>query len=214
MPVPIPYVAALSSDLPFLESDLCIEVPRNGEPHIAYMKPRPGERDAHGNLWGRMKRVPGGRVLFESVDPARQRECMERLLCQVCARPAERADGTLFIEWQHPSEPPMRLDKLKTDMPPLCPTCVPVSLRHCPFLRHDQSAVVLRVRKSVPCGVAGTVYRADLELDRWIPSAHDAYSSYTKPRYPGMIAVRMFRRLRGVTVVDPDSLAADPVRAP
>ncbi|MFJ7061114.1 hypothetical protein ACIQVA_25885 [Streptomyces microflavus] len=156
-----------------------------------------------------MTRVEGGRVLFESVDSARQRECMEGLLCQVCAKPAEREDGTLFIEWQHVNEPPMRLNRIRTDMPPLCPPCVPLSLRHCPFLRRDQSAVLLRARKAVPCGVSGTIYRVGPKLDRWIPSEYDAYSSFSKPRHPGMLAVRLYSKLRGVTVVDPNTLAAE-----
>ncbi|MFD4796142.1 hypothetical protein [Streptomyces anulatus] len=156
-----------------------------------------------------MTRVEGGRVEFDCLDPLRQRECMERLLCQVCAQPAERADGTLFIEWQHDNEPPMRLNRIRTDMPPLCPPCVPVSLRHCPFLRRDQSAVLLRARKAVPCGVSGTVYQADLKRDRWVPSEDDVYSSYNAPRFPGMLAARLYSKLRGVAVVDPDSLAAE-----
>lgn len=209
MRVPVPYVAALSSDLPPVEDDLCVEVPRNGVPHIAYMKPRPGDRDAHGNLWGRVTRVPGGRILFEQMDPVRQRQCMEGLLCQVCARPAEREGGTLFIEWQHADDRSMQLNRIRTDMPPLCPPCAALSLRHCSFLRRDQTVVLLRVRKSVPCGVAGTVYRVTPGLDQWIPSEFDIYSSYSKPRYPGMLSVRMLRKLNGVSVVDPDSLAAE-----
>ncbi|MYR97061.1 MULTISPECIES: hypothetical protein [unclassified Streptomyces] len=207
MSVPAPYVAALSSDLQPLETELCVEVPRNGVPRIAYVEPRPGERDAHGNLWCRKTRVPGGHVLFGEMDPERQRECMEGLLCQICAQPAERKDRTLFIEWQHDDEPPMRLNRIKTDMPPLCPSCVPVALRHCPFLRRDQSAVLLRVRKSIPCGVGGTTYQASADMNHWIPVFPDAYSSYNKPRHPGLLAGRMLGKLRGVTVVAPECLA-------
>ncbi|MDJ1644508.1 hypothetical protein [Streptomyces pakalii] len=207
MSVPAPYVAAVSSDLAPLETDLCVEVPRNGVPRIAYVKPRPGDRDAHGNLWGRHDRVTGGRVLFGEMDAERQRECMEGLLCQICGQPAEREGGTLFFEWQRPDAPPMQLNRIRTDMPPLCPTCVPVSLRYCPHLRDSPSAVLLRVRKSIPCGVGGTIYQVSPDMNHWIPSFADAYSSYNKPRHPGMLAVRMFRKLRGVTVVAPECLA-------
>ncbi|SDB96830.1 hypothetical protein F610DRAFT_00773 [Streptomyces sp. LaPpAH-199] len=206
----MPYVAALSSDLAPRANELCLEVPRNGIPHIAYVVPRPGDRDAHGNLWGRMERVPGGRVLFGEMDPERQRECMEGLLCQICGQPAEREGGTLFFEWQRPGAPPLRLDRIKTDMPPLCPPCVPLSLRHCPFLRRGESAVLLRVRKSILCGVGGTVYQARADLGNWLPAASNVYSSYSRPRQPGMLAARMYRKLRGTATVDPSELVGAP----
>ncbi len=87
---------------------------------------------------------------------------------------------------------------------------MPVALRHCPFLRHDPSVVLLRARKSIPCGVAGTLFRVADDLTQWIPSALDGYSSYTKPRHPGMLAVRMFRKLRGTATVDPSELVGAP----
>jgi len=207
--VPIPCVAARSTDQGPLEIDLCVEVPPNGKPRIAYQYPGPDDRDAHGNLWVRMSSAgEGGRVLYHSMHPARQRECMENLLCQVCAEPALREAGTLFIEWQRPDEPPMRLDRLRTDMPPVCPTCAALSLRHCPVLRDDVEPVLLLVRKSVVCGVSGNLYRVKGDFEGWIEAEADVYSSYNKPRYPGLIAQRSHRKLRGVTVVDPESLAA------
>ncbi|WP_073772710.1 hypothetical protein [Streptomyces sp. MJM1172] len=208
MPVPIPYVAAYSNELGPAESELCLEWPANGKPpHLAYQHPRPDDRDSHGNLWVRMTR-PGaeelGAVRFDSMDPLRQRRCMEELLCQVCAEPAEREHGTLFIEWQHENEPPMRPNRITTDMPPVCPTCLPLSLRYCRYLRDEKSVTLLLVRKSVLCGVSGTLYRVDPSLTQWIPSGADAYSSFNKPRFPGMLAQRMYRRLHGVTVLSMD----------
>ncbi|WP_327384900.1 hypothetical protein [Streptomyces sp. NBC_01207] len=212
MRVPIPYVAAYSNELPPRDIDLCLEVPINGKPHLAYTHPRPDDRDAHGNLWVRMTRPSGderGRVKYDCMDPLRQRECMEGLLCQVCAKPAETSAGTVFVEWQRPGEQPKRLDRIVTDTPPVCRNCLPLSLLACPFLRDEKSAVALLARKSVQSGVSGTVYHVDADLSRWIPSERDAYSSFTKPRYPGMLAQRLHRRLRGVTVLDPNSLPAE-----
>ncbi|MEU8619963.1 hypothetical protein [Streptomyces sp. NPDC048623] len=134
---------------------------------------------------------------------------MDNLLCQVCAKPAEREDGTLFIEWQHPEAPPLRLNRIRTCQPPLCPPCVRLSLQHCPHVRNEPTAVVLCARSSVVSGVSGTVYSLDPLFTKWIPSDRDVYSSYTKPRYPGMLAQRLYRKLRGVTVRDPNSLSAD-----
>ncbi|WP_158708864.1 hypothetical protein [Streptomyces sp. NRRL S-920] len=209
MRAPVPYVAAYSNEFGPRESDLCLEVPRNGVPHIAYLHPRPDDRDAHGNLWARMTRPPEGergRVLFDCMDPLRQRECMEGLLCQVCTEPAATSVGTVFVEWQRPGEQPKRLDRITTDAPPVCRRCLPLSFLECPFLRHEKTAVALLVRKSVLSGVSGTLYRVDADLQSWIPSESDAYSSFNKPRYPGMLAQRLYRKLRGVAVMDLDNL--------
>ncbi|MFJ6566875.1 hypothetical protein ACIQNU_05610 [Streptomyces sp. NPDC091292] len=205
MPALIPYVTAYSNELGPRESDLCLEVPRNGVPHLAYMHPRPDDRDAHGNLWARMTRPPEderGRALWAFMDPLRQRECMDRLLCQVCAKPAETDAGTVFIEWQRPGGGPKPLNKITTDAPPVCLTCLPVTFQACPFLRDEKTARVLLARKSVLSGVSGTLYRVAADLQSWIPSEQDAYSSFNKPRYPGMLAQRLHRKLRGVTVLD------------
>ncbi|QNE75637.1 hypothetical protein [Streptomyces finlayi] len=216
MPALVPYVAAYSNELGPRESDMCLEVPRNGVPHIAYTHPRPDDRDAHGNLWARMTRPPEserGRVMWASMDPLRQRECMEGLLCQVCAKPAETDTGALFVEWERPGEEPTPLNRITTDAPPVCLTCLPLAFLACPFLRDDRTAVVLLARKSVLSGVSGTLYRVADDLRTWIPSDSDAYSSFTKPRCPGMLAQRLYRKLRGVTVVDPADLPPDLVQA-
>ncbi|MYR55500.1 hypothetical protein GTY54_04305 [Streptomyces sp. SID625] len=154
-----------------------------------------------------------GRVLYACMDPLRQRECMEKLLCQICAQPAETSAGTVFVDRQRRDEDqPAQLDRITTDMPPVCPTCLPLSLRHCPFLRRDETVRVLLVRKSVISGVSGTLYR--VQKDQWVPSEEDSYSSYNRPRYPGMLAQRLYRKLRGVTVVDPDNLPSPLVATP
>ncbi|WP_326698491.1 hypothetical protein OG909_14860 [Streptomyces sp. NBC_01754] len=184
MRVPIPYVAARSSDLAPLESDLCVEVPRNGLPRLAYVHSRAGDRDAHGNLWARMTGGEGGTVLYHSMHPTRQRECMEKLLCQVCGKPARTATGTLFIDWLEDDSPPAWPEGVVTGMPPVCRLCAPTSLRHCPVLRNDVEPAVLLVRKSVVCGVSGTIYRVKGQLEGWIPSEEDVYSSYTRPGTP------------------------------
>ncbi|MFG2439049.1 hypothetical protein [Streptomyces sp. NPDC048508] len=65
---------------------------------------------------------------------------------------------------------------------------------------------VLLVRKSVISGVSGTLYRVGDDMRRWIPSEQDAYSSFNKPRYPGMLAQRLYRKLRGVTVLETNEI--------
>ncbi|MFF0446424.1 hypothetical protein ACFYT4_08415 [Streptomyces sp. NPDC004609] len=65
---------------------------------------------------------------------------------------------------------------------------------------------VLLVRKPVISGVSGTFYRVSDDLKRWIPSEQDAYSSFNRPRYPGMLAQRLYRKLRGVTVLETNAI--------
>lgn len=200
MPRVIPFVASRSTEVGPLESDLAIEVTPK-EIRIAYRMPTRVDRDAHGNLWARMTEVPGSsRVQYDSMHSERQRKCMEEMLCQVCAEPADRdKQGWLFFDWQREESPPTWPEKSITAMPPLCVPCARLSAQLCPFLRGTEY-VVLRARKANLYGVAGTVYTVD--KDGWHGSEYDVLSPNSKPRIPGLLASRLYRELRGVTVVD------------
>ncbi|AXG78268.1 hypothetical protein [Streptomyces paludis] len=200
MPLLTPYVALLSTEVATLQSELEIEDSPNGY-RLAYKSTRPGDRDKHGNLWARMEETPGpSKVLYHSMHPRRQRECMEHMLCQVCREPADRnRQGWLFIDWQRVESPPTWPERSLTSMPPVCAEHARVSARQCPHLRHGPY-VVLRARKAPLYGVAGIVYR--LTLNGWVTTEDDVLSAYSKKRLPGMLASRLFRELRGVTVVD------------
>ncbi|MCX4678091.1 hypothetical protein OG413_22705 [Streptomyces sp. NBC_01433] len=179
-------------------SELTIGDGANG-PQLAYRNTRPEDRDKHGNLWVRVHDRPGGRVLYDSMHPLRQRLCMEGMLCQICAGPADRnKDGWLFIDWLREDSPPTWPERSVTAMPPLCAEHARVSVGQCPHLRRGRFAV-LRVRKPHLYGVSGALYR--LTANGWVTSEHDQLSPYSKPRYPGMLATRLHRELRGVTVV-------------
>lgn len=199
-PTTPPYVAARSTDKGPRKSELTIEFAAKG-PRLAYARPRPDDRDSHGNLWIRMAPSPEpGRVRYDSMHPARQRDCMQRMLCQICAEPADRTrDGWLFIDWRREDSPPTWPERSITSMPPLCSAHVGESLRQCPFLRRTEHAV-LRVRKPHLYGVSGTLYR--LTDHGWLASDHDTLCPYDKPRHPGLLASRLHRELRQVTVVD------------
>ncbi|MFE7425969.1 hypothetical protein [Streptomyces sp. NPDC057545] len=125
---------------------------------------------------------------------------MERLLCQVCGEPADRNEqGWLFLDWRRPDSPRTWPERSITSMPPLCVEHARVSVRQCPFLRRAEYAV-LRVRKPQLYGVSGTLYQ--LADTGWHTSENDVLSPYSSPRLPGMLASRLHRQLRGVTVVD------------
>ncbi|WP_405796766.1 hypothetical protein [Streptomyces sp. NBC_01506] len=199
-PLTTPYVAARDTDRGVLESLLDIEFTASG-PRLTYKCVRPEDRDAHGFLWTRVEESPEpGRVQFGLMHSTRQRTCMERMLCQICAQPADRTkDGWLFIDWRREDSPPTWPEKAVTTMPPLCAEHVPLSERQCPFLRHREH-VLLRVRKPQLYGVSGTLYT--LTADGWRTSADDVLCQYSKPRHPGMLASRLHRQLRGVTAVE------------
>ncbi|WP_335939292.1 hypothetical protein [Streptomyces sp. PTD5-9] len=199
MPLLTPFVVLRGDELTPAVSELTVQFAASG-PQLAYRKPRPGDRDHHGNLWVRMSESPEGRPVYASMHTSRQRHCMERLLCQVCAEPADRNEqGWLFLDWRRPDSPPTWPERSITSMPPLCVEHARVSVRQCPFLRRTEYAV-LRVRKPQLYGVSGTLYR--LTDTGWHTSELDVLSAYGERRLPGMLASRLHRRLRGVTIVD------------
>ncbi|MFJ2129737.1 hypothetical protein ACIOMQ_02260 [Streptomyces sp. NPDC087845] len=199
-PFMVPYVTSRSTDVATRLSELTVEITPGG-PRLAYTVPTPTDRDNHGNLRIRMYDGPGrGRPLYECMHAHRQRACMEDMLCQVCAGPADRnKQGWLFIDWRREDSPPTWPERSITSMPPLCARCARVSAWYCPFLRRTEYAV-LRVRKPQLYGVSGTACTVTADGRR--ESETDFLSAYSKPRFPGMLASRLHRELRGVTVVD------------
>ena len=93
-----PYVTAWSGekDPPYA----VVERPGGG---IAYLDESFTDRDRNGVLWFRTPFQQGqGRPEFGRVHPLRQRRTMLRLLCQVCAGPADRTDdGVLWLLQDH-----------------------------------------------------------------------------------------------------------------
>ncbi|WP_329386030.1 hypothetical protein [Streptomyces sp. NBC_01716] len=201
MPLITPYVVARSTDKGVPESALDIEFLSNGQPRLTYKDLRPEDRDKHGNPWIRTEASPDpGRPLFDSLHSGRQRRCMEEMLCQVCAEPADRnRDGWLFFDWRTEDSPATWPERSITFMPPLCVEHARVSVRQCPFLGRGEH-VLLRVRKPHLYGVSGTIYT--FTANGWRASENDVISAYGKPRHPGMLAARLHRQLRDVTVVD------------
>ncbi|MER5304614.1 hypothetical protein ABT039_34820 [Streptomyces lasiicapitis] len=197
----IPYVAARTTDRGGFESDLAVTFDPFGRPRLSYRDERPSDRDEHGNLWVRVYQGPGkSRVLYDAMHPDRQRECMEQMRCQVCREPADYDEqGWLFIDWQREDSPATWPEGSRTSMPPLCIQCARISVKLCPFLRRAEY-VVLRVREPNVYGVSGALYT--LTVKGWRSTELDQLSAHSKPPLPGMLASRIFRELRGVTVVE------------
>src|SRR5262245_43809587 len=94
----VPYITTWSEEKhPPYE---LVEIPGRG---IAYRDETLADRDSNGVLWFHTPFRPGqGRPEFGKVHPARQRRTMQRLLCQVCAGPADTTeDGVLWLLKDH-----------------------------------------------------------------------------------------------------------------
>ncbi|MPZ82134.1 MAG: hypothetical protein GEV28_17755 [Actinophytocola sp.] len=116
------------------------------------------DRDRHHVLWRTRTSRPGhGRPQFGNVHPQRQRRAMRKLLCQVCAGPADQTDeGVLWLIPDLREDWPGWPARMGLDEPPVCRPCVRLSVRLCPALRRGAAAI--RARKYPIVGVWGAVY--------------------------------------------------------
>jgi hypothetical protein len=152
----VPYITAWSEE----PDPPCIVMERP-EGGIGYTDETLADRDRHGVLWLRTLFRPGeGRPLFGKVHPVRQRRAMQRLLCQVCAKPANQADdGVLWVLRDFQEDWPAWPNGMAAIEPPICLPCVRLSMRLCPSLR--KGAAVIRARSYRAAGVRGLLYGRD-----------------------------------------------------
>lgn len=153
-PATVPYITAWSEEA----DPPCVVVERLGT-GIGYADEVLADRDRRGVLWLRTLFRPGaGRPDFGKVHPVRQRHAMRRLLCQVCAAPADRTkDGVLWLMRDFRDDWPSWPDGMGVTEPPVCVPCVRLSLRLCPALR--KGATLVRARGYRVAGVDGLLYR-------------------------------------------------------
>ena len=191
---PVPYVARWSAEK-VLEAPL-VET-RQG---IAYRDESSVDRDRHGLLWSRVTARPGhGEPLYRQMHPLRQRRAMRRLLCQVCARPADHNQhGTLWLIHEQPNPWPGWPERAQTTHPPLCLRCAHISVKTCPSLRRAHTAVRAH---SFVSGAWGGLYRSG-----W-PNPHPFLTGartvqFGDPRIQWLQADQLTRELIGCTFVD------------
>ena len=140
--------------------------------------------------------------MFGQVHPMRQRRTMQRLLCQVCAGPADRTeDGVLWLLKDHRDDWPSWPDGMGVTEPPVCVSCVRVSLRVCPALR--KGAAVVRAGGFVAAGVYGILYRSDPQL----MATGAATVTFEDPAIRWVRAVNLVRELRDCTIIPLTDLA-------
>lgn len=171
---------------------------------IAYADELLGDRDAHGVLWQRAAvRFGVGKPEFGKVHPLRQRRAMRKLLCQVCAGPADETEGgVLWLLRDYRDDWPRWPEGMACVEPPICAPCVAVSLRLCPALR--RGAVAIRVRECLIAGVRGVLYR---QGTRAPVAVKDSNFAYDDPDVRWVLASALIRELRGCVIVPFDELA-------
>jgi hypothetical protein len=148
----VPYVGAWSG-----EELLPAQVVHRRGGGIGYADETSVDRDEHGVLWTRMaSRIGAGRPLFTKLHPLRQRRAMRRLLCQLCALPADcTQDGLLWLI-SRDGLGEAELEGVVTAQPPLCLHCAHVSATTCPALRRGYLAVRAHTQL---CGVTGVRFQ-------------------------------------------------------
>ncbi|KOV82476.1 hypothetical protein ADL03_24485 [Nocardia sp. NRRL S-836] len=200
-----PHVTSWSAEQN-LQCGLIVRPDRRG---VGYVNELPGDRDEHGVLWVKVaERHGAGKPDFARVHPARQRQAMKELLCQVCAKPADRtSDGVLWLMRDHrETEDPDWPEHMASVEPPTCVPCIEISLRRCPALR--RGAVAVRVHEYSVMGVRGTLYKPGVFAPEPLRIEHlvhgDALAGW-------MVAASSFRLLQKCSFVSFEELgiAAD-----
>lgn len=196
-----PYVTSWSEeeDPPFV----LVERRAGG---IGYEDEMLADRDRDGVLWFRTPVRPGqGRPVFGRVHPLRQRRAMRRLLCQVCAGPADcNEDGVLWLLKDHREDWPSWPDGMGVTEPPICVPCVRTSLRLCPALR--TGAAVVRAGSFGIAGVYGTRY---CRKGPALVAVGPGIVTFDEPAIQWVRAVGLVRELWDCVIIPLTSLAEE-----
>ncbi|MFI7352029.1 hypothetical protein ACIBSR_37965 [Streptomyces sp. NPDC049936] len=175
---------------------------------IAYVDEHPLHDRSAGILWVRMGAVRGaGKPLLASVNAPRQRQAMDRQLCQVCGGTTYGATDRrhLFLLSERQGKPIVEGEQ--TTAPPLHESCAAEALRDCPHLRNG--AVAARVESPEPWGIAGMLHDPMTLAPR--PSAQRGGLTllpYTSHRLVWAVAHLDVVALRGCAPVGLDELLA------
>ncbi|QMU79063.1 hypothetical protein GXW83_28515 [Streptacidiphilus sp. PB12-B1b] len=200
-PTAVPFITARAGEDPSCARLVALSAGRG----IGYQDERPEDRDERGVLWGRVPQLPVGRPRWKDVHPQRQRICMERLLCQVCTRPADHNhQGWLFLRGSFENTVS---EGVLTAQPPLCLAHALLSAEQCRYLADGFQA--MRVQHPLLFGVLGTSYILDRFAEPMALPPGDPVP-YTHPRVPWVLASQLVRCLLGVTDVDLEQESARP----
>ncbi|MFT7837330.1 hypothetical protein Q5530_14370 [Saccharothrix sp. BKS2] len=175
------------------EDPRLVELPNGAG--IAYADEILGDRDSRGVLWDRATVNPGqGTPRFAQIHVHRQRRAMRKLLCQVCAGPADQDDhGVLWLIPNRTRHWPDWPEGMLVAEPPICRPCLSLSVRVCPALRAE-GHLVIRAREHPTYGVEGFRYRTGPT-----PVDHGT-TSFTDPAIRWTLASKLVRTLHHCTV--------------
>ncbi|HVK24516.1 MAG TPA: hypothetical protein VM677_24420 [Actinokineospora sp.] len=118
---------------------------------------------------------------------------MRKLLCQVCAGPADQdGDGILWVLKDHRDDWPDWPNDMGVTEPPICAPCLIAASRACPALRRGHVAV--RAGRADVAGVLGTVHRPG------DPPSANTLVPLDDPSIRWILAAQLARRLRHCTL--------------
>lgn len=215
----VPYITVRQGETPDKERHLCARPGPDGRQRLAWVDEGPGDRDLRGVLWGRVSqelgvdRRPDGVPRWRLVHPARQRETMLHLQCQVCVtrvRDVRRhtagaaRPGVLFLAAADSD----LAGPVRTAQPPVCVEHARLSAQSCPHLvRHGH--VALLARRYRLYGVIGAPYTATGRGLCRLP-ADDVPVPYGDPRLDWFLASQLVRELSDIETVDLADLTPAP----
>lgn len=197
----VPYISSWTGESQFDDlSRQIIERPDGAG--IAYPRETVLDRDEYGVLWSRPPSCVGlGRPLFGEIHATRQRHAIRNLLCQVCARPADRDEnGVLFLLNDHRGDWPGWPNRMANVQPPLCRPCARASVRLCPSLRHG--VVAIRSTRHPIAGVAGGLYRPAFPRPKLVGRVDVAYSDSASGWVLASHLVREFQKCTFLDIAD------------
>lgn len=186
------------------------EWPHN-RPRLRYLDEEPDDRDVRGVLWSRCsqtrrdeRNMPTGKPRWRLMHPARQRETMQGLFCQVCVMPARTPLGFVFLAGPDEHRPDEA--SVLTAQPPLCRKHIVPAARLCPYL--DGRPTVYLAQSAPMYGVHGSLYGYG-EDGVHVVAQPDAPLPYGDSSLPTFLASQLVRRLGSFRLVDLDELTRE-----
>ncbi|MFE7243035.1 hypothetical protein [Streptomyces sp. NPDC057580] len=204
----VPYITAREGEEPESHLALRATFDRAGRSALGYWDESAEDRDPRGVLWGRCSQLigrdglPSGRPRWRMIHPARQRETMTQLHCQICARPTRTPQGYPFLA-PAAKDVPRPGDILRTAQPPVCLAHLRLAVEQCPHLQKGYTA--LMVRSAPLYGVIGTPYQWTTQGIKALAGT-DTPIPYRTAELRWFLASQLVRCLQDFTVVDLDGL--------
>ncbi|MEW1872595.1 hypothetical protein AB0420_31650 [Streptomyces caelestis] len=207
----VPYITSREGEYGALEAELTLRGDTFGAVRLAYHDETPDDRGPRGELWARCSQSlnvsgwPTGRPQWRLVNPARQREAMEQLRCQVGFCSAETAKGHIFLAGATEDLSRRSNEPVRTAQPPVCLKHVRPALELCPHLRKGHVAFLAGTTSI--WGVIGSRYRLTATGLEPLPVEEgDAPVPYGHPQLGWFLASQLVRELRDYEVVNVDDL--------